>query len=77
MEEEKKEIYKMESDIVQFESDRVEDNKMLLLHHIHSELAFHATAVERLSKLFQEITVYDPKENLPVILFKQGICQQI
>jgi hypothetical protein len=57
---------KMESDIIQFEAERVDDNKYLLLHYIHSEIAFHATALENLTKLYSEINVHDPKEKLPV-----------
>lgn len=60
---------KLESDIVQFESERVDDNKYLLLHYIHSELAFHATALENLTKLYGEINAHDPKEKLGVYNF--------
>jgi hypothetical protein len=69
--EEKIESNKMESGIMDFESERVLDNKFLLLHYIHSELAFHATAMEKLTKLFGEISCHEPRELLPVriILF--------
>ena len=58
----------VEEEIAKFESERVSNDKLLLLQYIHSELAFHANAVEKLSKLFAEVNAYDPKENLPVIL---------
>lgn len=53
-----------EEKLTNFEQERVMDNKYLLLHYIHSELAYHATALEKLSKLYAEIMCYDPRENL-------------
>jgi len=53
-----------EEKFTNFEQERVVDNKYLLLHFIHSELAFHATSLEKLSKLYAEIMCYDPRENL-------------
>jgi hypothetical protein len=55
----------LENGLADFESQRVMDNKYLLLHYIHSELAFHATALEKLSKLYGEIICHDPREKLP------------
>ncbi len=53
-----------EERLTNFEQERVMDNKYLLLHYIHSELAHHATALEKLSKLYSEMMCYDPRENL-------------
>ena len=55
----------LESGLADFEAQRLMDNKYLLLHYIHSELAFHSTALEKLSKLYGEIICHDPKEKLP------------
>jgi hypothetical protein len=63
---EKTEGNKIENGLTDFESERVVDNKYLLLHYIHSELAFHATCLEKLTKLYGEIACHDPKELLPV-----------
>ena len=54
----------LEKDIVQFEADRISDNKSLILHYIHSELAYHANALQSMSKLYQEINIIEPKEDL-------------
>lgn len=56
---------KIETGLADFEAERATDNKYLLLHYIHSELAFHATALEKLTKLYGEIMCHDPKELLP------------
>jgi hypothetical protein len=53
-----------EERLTNFEQERVMDNKYLLLHYIHSEMAYHATALEKLSKLYAEIMCFDPRENL-------------
>lgn len=63
--EEKLEGNKVESGLADFEAERLTDNKYLLLHYIHSELAFHATALEKLTKLYGEIMCHEPKEKLP------------
>ena len=53
-----------DEEFVKFESERLEDNKCLFLHYIHSELKYHAAAVEKLSKLFREINEIEPLEKL-------------
>jgi hypothetical protein len=62
---EKLEGNKVESGLADFEAERLTDNKYLLLHYIHSELAFHATSLEKLTKLYGEIMCHEPKEKLP------------
>lgn len=62
-EESKKEIT-LENEMVKFESERVDDNKLLFLHFIHSELKYHATALEKISDLFYKINGKDPREFL-------------
>lgn len=64
---------KVESGIADFESERVTDNKYLLLHYIHSELAFHATSLEKLTKLYGEIMCHDPKECLEDFVKKYNL----
>ena len=59
-----KEGKKLESNILEFEKNRITDNKNLLLHYVHSELSFHANALQQMSKLYQEITLVEPKEKL-------------
>ena len=55
----------IEKDLLFFESERIEDNKYLFLHFIHSELAYHAQALEKLSILFAKIHDKEPIEGLP------------
>jgi len=55
----------LEFKLTEFESERLTDNKYLLLHYIHSELAYHATALEKLTTLYGDIMMTDPKELLP------------
>ena len=47
----------LEKELVEFEASRLDDNKAVLLHYIHSELAYHANAMQSLSKLYQEINL--------------------
>ena len=54
----------LENEMVKFESERVEDNKFLFLHYIHSELKYHCAALEDLSNLFFEVKGIEPRENL-------------
>jgi hypothetical protein len=54
----------LENEVVKFESERVDDNKCLFLHFIHSELKYHAAALEKLSKLFHQINEKEPLEEL-------------
>lgn len=53
---EKKEGESLEKDLCQFESERVNDSKCLFLHFIHSELEYHAAALETMSGLFNTMT---------------------
>lgn len=54
----------LEKNILLFEADRISDNKYLILHFIHSELAYHAKALENLSLLYQKIKNIEPIEKL-------------
>lgn len=63
----------LESNIVQFEAERVDDNKAVLLQFIHMELAYHANAMQSLSKLYQEINVLEPKEKLKDFIAKYSL----
>jgi hypothetical protein len=55
----------LESKLTEFEAERLSDNKYLLLHYIHAELAYHATALEKLTTLYGDIMMTDPRELLP------------
>ena len=59
--EEKKRGIGLEDQMCKFESDRVDDNKFLFLHFIHSEMKYHAAALEKMSDLFYKINEKDPR----------------
>ena len=51
----------IEKDIMLFEKDRIIDNKYIILHFIHCELAYHAKSLEKLSELYKTIKNLEPK----------------
>ena len=63
----------IENDLVRFESERVDDNKCLFLHFIHSELKYHAACLEKLSKLFHDIKEKEPLEEIEKFVNKLNI----
>ena len=54
-----------EEALLSYENNRIMNNKYLILHYIHSELAYHASAVEKLSKTYTTIFNKFPIANLP------------
>lgn len=54
----------IQKDIMKFEADRVIDNKYIILHFIHCELAYHAKSLEKLSELYKTINSLEPKIHL-------------
>ena len=54
----------IQKDIMKFEADRVIDNKYIILHFIHCELAYHARSLEKLSELYKTIKYLEPKIHL-------------
>jgi hypothetical protein len=54
----------LENEMCKFESERVDDNKFLFLHFIHSELKYHAAALEKMSELFYKINEREPRAEL-------------
>jgi len=54
----------LENGIMNFESERCEDNKCLFLQFIHSELKYHAAALQKMSELFYNINEKEPYEDL-------------
>ena len=54
----------IEEGIMKFESERCEDNKCLFLQFIHSELKYHAAALQKMSDLFYNINEKEPYEDL-------------
>ena len=54
----------LENEMCKFESERGDDNKFLFLHFIHSELKYHAAALEKMSELFYKINEKEPQAEL-------------
>lgn len=63
----------IEKNFLKFEADRVVDNKYLFLHFIHSELAYHTAALEKLSTLYKNIQDIEPIEKLPDFVGKYSL----
>ena len=63
-EEERRKTQDIERNVCLIEADRVKDNKYLFLHYIHSEMEYHAKAVEKMSQLFNMINKIEPLEKL-------------
>jgi hypothetical protein len=64
---------KLETEIIEFEALRVNDNKSVLMHYVYSELAYHANALQSLTKLYQEISILEPKEKLGEFVHKYNL----
>ena len=62
--EEKNKEGTIEDGITKFEEERSSDNKNLFLQYIHSELKYHAAALQKMSELFNDINEIDPFEDL-------------
>ena len=58
-----------EDKYINYEKQRVEDNKQIFAKFIHSELKYHCQAIERLSKLFVKINTSNV--NLGLIKFSK------
>ena len=70
---ERRKTQDIEKNVCLIEADRVKDNKYLFLHYIHSELEYHAKAVEKLSQLFNQINVIEPLEKMPEFMRSYNI----
>lgn len=55
----------LQRSVLEFEKDRIINNKYIILHFIHCEMAYHAKSVEKLSKLFKSIKEIEPIDDLP------------
>ena len=70
---ERRKTQDIEKNVCLIEADRVKDNKYLFLHYIHSELEYHAKAVEKLSQLFNQIILIEPLEKMPEFMRSYNI----
>lgn len=63
----------LENNLLLFEAERLDDNKAFLLQFIHMEIAYHASALQSLSKLYSEINILEPKEKLKEFIAKYNL----
>ena len=54
----------IEEKIMTYEYERLSNNKLIMLHLINYEMAYHAQAIEQLTKLFKEVKEINPKKSL-------------
>ena len=73
LEEEKKKGENLETEIMGFEKERIENNKFLFLQYIHSELKYHAASLEKMGLLFNKINSIEPREELNEFKKRYGI----
>lgn len=69
MKNEANDIKILEEQIINNEVERISDNKLMYLHYIHSQMAYHCSAMQTLTKLFTTINASDPKEDLGVFFY--------
>lgn len=50
--------------LMNFEDQRTANNKLIILHFIHNEMAYHAQAIEKLSELYKTIKGLDARQHL-------------
>jgi len=50
--------------LMNFEDQRTANNKLIILHFVHNEMAYHAQAIEKLSELYKTIKGLDARQHL-------------
>jgi hypothetical protein len=67
----------LEDQIMKYEYDRIDNNKLIMLHLINYEMAYHAKANETLTKLFKDVKSSNPKHGINPLLQSIGISQKV
>jgi hypothetical protein len=67
----------LEDQIMKYEYDRIDNNKLIMLHLINYEMAYHAKAIETLTKLFKDVKSSNPKHGINPLLQSIGISQKV
>ena len=67
----------LEDQIMKYEYDRIDNNKLIMLHLINYEMAYHAKAIETLTQLFKEVKSSNPKHGINPLFQKIGISQKV
>jgi hypothetical protein len=67
----------LEDEIMIYETNRIENNKLIMLHLINYEMAYHAQAIETLTQLFKDVKSSKPKASINPLLQSMGVSQQV
>jgi hypothetical protein len=67
----------LEDEIMQYEFERIDNNKLIMLHLINYEMAYHARAIETLTQLFKDVKSTKPKASINPLLQSMGVSQQV
>jgi hypothetical protein len=71
------EATQIRKDIMQYEADRIQNNKKIMLLLINYEMAYHAKSIEELTKLFNHIKGKDLKESIKNSVMSVGVSQNV
>lgn len=66
----------LENHIMKYEKDRISNNKLIMLHLINYEMAYHAKAIENLTNLFKKVKEINPKKSLKQSLLSVNVSQK-
>ena len=66
----------IEDRIMKYEFDRISNNKLIMLHLINYEMAYHANSIEKLTDLFKLIKATNLKQSLKKSNISLGISQK-
>lgn len=53
-----------EKKVFRYEYDRVVDTKSIFLHFLHNEMAYHASSLQQLAKVYEEVNDQEPKGDI-------------
>lgn len=66
----------LENHIMKYEKERISNNKLIMLHLINYEMAYHAKAIENLTNLFKKVKEINPKKSLKQSLLSVNVSQK-
>jgi len=67
----------IKDNIMQYEADRIQNNKKIMLHLINYEMAYHAKYIEKLTELFNDIKSSNLTKSIKESLMSVGVSQNV
>ena len=67
----------LKDQIMNYEADRININKKIMLYLINFEMAYHAKYIELLTKLFNDIKEKDLKKSIKESVMSVGVSQNV